>query len=227
MLPKELLQEKFEKSHLSEEPKSPRPPISPRELFIEELLDVLEFQNRALIDVQIEKTNLKERSFRNCIIKGCRFFDCDFSGTAFDDVTFLGCDFSNSIFEHCFFQRCRIEDCKFTGASFIEGSFFQSYLVESALSLGSFFGTRWNRVVVKDCDFSKSDMSGMTLQKVTLERANLIEVSLLDTALAGIDLRSSELQGIILSESLKELVACKLDPLQAAALLQRFGVIIE
>ena len=54
-----------------------------------------------------------------------------------------------------------------------------------------------------------------------------METNLFQTPLAGVDLTTCTLQGLVLSESLTELRGAVLDRFQAAELARRFGVIVR
>ena len=110
--------------------------------------------------------------FRDCRFQSCRLRNCDFTGAAFYGCTFTGCLLENCRLSAAYWEDCRLSGCKWDGADLRRSRWKDSVLEETLLRYVNFSGGVWERISVKECDFTESTLSEMRLKKVALEKAD-------------------------------------------------------
>ena len=85
----------------------------------------------------------------------------------------------------------------------------------------------WERISVKECDFTESSMSEMRLKAVTISKADLTGAELFRTSLSGMDLTTCTLDRIVLSETCRELKGAVISAPQAAVVARILGIRVE
>ena len=164
---------------------------------------------------------------RDCRFRSCRFRDCDFSGAAFYSCTFTDCLMEGCRLSASYWKDCRLSGGKWDGAD-LRRSRWKDLSLEGALfRYVNFTSGVWERVSVRDCDFTESAMSEMQLKKVVLERDDLTGAELFRTGLAGMDLTSCTLDRIVLSETCRELKGAVISAAQAAVVARILGIRVE
>ena len=159
-------------------------------------------------------------------VKGCSFASCDFHRAIFTDVAFENCDFSNARFAEANFTRCSFASCKMTGADFSEAVLTFVDVRDSSFAYASFERARLRDVRLRATDcasayFAEADQKRLVLDDVRLSGANLFRMSL-----AGVDLATCRIDGIVFSDAMGEVRGCTMDLYQAAGIAQRLGVTI-
>ena len=74
--------------------------------------------------------DLTKLDFRNVVLSGCHFTDCDFSQASFVDVRLEQCSFAGCRFFHTFWRRCALSCCKGDGANFCGSSLRETQIPE-------------------------------------------------------------------------------------------------
>ena len=165
--------------------------------------------------------------FRACRFQSCRFRDCDFSGAAFYGCTFTDCLMERCRFPAAYWKGCRLSGCKWDGADLRRSRWKDSALEEALLRYVNFIGGVWERIAVKECDFTESSMSEMRLKAVTLFKTDLTGAELFRTLLSGMDLTTCTLDRVVLSETCRELKGAVIRAAQAAVVARILGIRVE
>ena len=91
----------------------------------------------------------------------------------------------------------------------------------------NFNGGVWDRISIKECDFTEASLSEMRLKKVVLDRTDFTGAELFRTSCAGIDLSTCTLDRIALSETCRELKGATIHPSQAPVVARILGIRVE
>lgn len=177
------------------------------------------FDNETITDIDISKINFEQVRF----IK-CRFMACDFTQVNFINVNFENCDISNCIFAHSYWKSTNMINCKAVGSDFRQSYFKEAQLEGSLFQYANCVKTTWMNCVLCDCDFKEAFMSEAKFKVIKLHNVNLSRVDFFKTPLKGIDLSDCSIEGILLSETYKELHGAKINMFQAAGIAQLLGV---
>ena len=110
------------------------------------------------------------------------------------------------------------------GADLRRSRWKDSALEEALLRYVNFIGGVWERMAVKECDFTESSMSEMCLKAVTLFKTDLTGAELFRTSLSGMDLTTRTLDRIVLSETCRELKGAVISAAQAAVVARILGI---
>jgi uncharacterized protein YjbI with pentapeptide repeats len=141
------------------------------------------------------------------------------------DVRFTECDFSNGVWQQLYFQRVELVGCQLMGWHAIEGH-FQDTLFKSCRShFCQFRFSTFKSVQFEDCDLSDADFQGADLSGVKFVNCKLRNVEMSGAKLRGADLRGSHIDG--LRAGLPELQGAIIDPAQALALVEQFGITVK
>lgn len=158
------------------------------------------------------------------VFKKCRFEACDLSGSMFYHVTFLNCDFSNCRFQSCYFKDTEISGCKGDGGDFSQSTFRKTHVEEGCFHYANYEGTLWDSCRLKGCDFSEAFFAEVKFKKMQFEKVNLSKADLFKTKLEGMDLSDCNIEGIMISDTFRELRGLKISPWQAMDLVRFLGV---
>lgn len=174
-----------------------------------------------------EGLDLSDLEFHDAALRKCRFIRCDFSGAAFFGCRLENCDFSGCRLPGSFWRDCRLSGCKADGADFRRSRLKDTVLEQCLFRSVPFTGGRWDRLAVKECNFTEAILSELRLSKATLEQTDLTRAELFRTALAGVDLTTCTLDGIVLSETCAELKGAAIHASQAAVVARILGIEVK
>lgn len=159
---------------------------------------------------------------------------CNFSRATLKDAGFHGCDLSMSNFSHANLLGIEIRDSMLQGADFRGASFMNfitskvwfcsAYITKSNLSYANFanvvlekcelWENRWLGTQVMGAKFSGSDLSGGEFSAFDWRTLDITHCDLTRSSLGELDVRYVDLEGV------------KLDSNQAAALMERLGILV-
>lgn len=228
MVNQQLAESDFERAQAKKRPAKPRIYKSDLRSFeSNELFEGCAIFGAELAGVHAENSDYADAEITKAIMTGCAFHECSFESAMFEDTIFSGCDFSNASFPNAFFRRCEFSNCKLMGASLVESVFEDVVARNLSFALASFGGAKWKNACAESCDFSGADLSGMELSRVSLLDSRLSGASFFNTRLTGIDLTTCQIDGIVLSDSLKEVHGCKMSIYQLDAIAHMLGVLLD
>ena len=162
--------------------------------------------------------------FDHILFYKCRFIGCDFSGSYFYDTQFNNCDLSNCRFQSCYFKNTQFSGCKGEGTDFSQSTFRYSGIEEGSCHYANFSETLWDRCTIQNCDLSEAYLAEVKFKKMKFAQVDFTKVDFFKTSLDGMDLSDCSIQGIMVSDSLRELRGLKISPLQAMDLVRFLGV---
>ena len=175
----------------------------------------------------VEDLDLTDLEIKDAVFRKCRFSRYDFSGAAFLHCRLEECDFTGCRLSASFWRDCRLTGCKADGADFRRSRLKDTELERCLFRCTPFTGGRWDRLTVKECNFTESILSELRLSKVVLEKTDLTGAELFRTSLSGVDLTTCTLDGIVLSETCAELKGAKIHASQAAVVARILGIEVE
>jgi uncharacterized protein YjbI with pentapeptide repeats len=144
-----------------------------------------------------------------------RFLNCDFEKASFVDVVFENCDFSNSRFAMAYFHRCEFHNCKCLGTNFHEAVMKHVRISGSTLKYASLNGVKLECVEMEHCDLTESSVSEIKHKSWSASECQFVRTNFFHTKLKNFDFTSSELEGIIISDTLEEIRGAKITAIQA------------
>lgn len=164
---------------------------------------------------------------RRCILEGCTFSGCDLSGAGFADVAFTDCNFSNCRLPDAYFSRCRFFGCKWLGRNWTARCFGRlrwkiPICATLPLTEPSFRSFCFITVILPKRRSAKS--AGRIFRRTA---ARFFRTNFFKTPLSGMDFTQNELLAPILSSPPSELRGAKISLLQAADLIELFGVKVD
>lgn len=98
---------------------------------------------------------------------------------------------------------------------------------QSKFDYANFTQAFWENTVIEDTSFVSAFISETKLKGIVLERNKFDSTDFFKTSLKGMDFTSCELQGILLSEDMREIKGAKMNIFQAAEIARMIGIIIE
>lgn len=175
----------------------------------------------------VEGLDLSDLEFQQAVFHKCRFDRCDLTGAAFLRCRLEGCDLTGCRLPGSFWRDCTLTDCKADGADFRRSRLKDTALTRCLFRYVPFTGGRWDRVFVKECNFTEAVLSELHLSGVVFDRADLTGAELFRTPLTGMDLTTCTMDGIVLSQTCAELKGAKIHAAQAAVVARILGIEVE
>lgn len=176
-----------------------------REQFIGQVAERLAFEESFLNQVSLHATELAH----------ARLVDCRLNE----------CDLANARWFQADCTRVEVLNCRLTGFSTIESRWQDVLFKHCQGSLAQFRFVTFKTVRFEHCDLSDTDFQGADLSGVVFGDCDLSGAEMSGAKLAGADLRGCVLDGLHAGTS--ELRGAIIDPSQALALVQAFGIVVE
>ena len=177
--------------------------------------------------VRFENLAARRAAFRGCVFEKCAFAQDEELPIRYDfvDCVFANCDFAGMRFEKCEMRRCALARCRGVGATFT-GAVLRSVTMDECQMAYSGFGmAKLTGVEMTACDFSHSSFGYAALEQVKWDACKLTAAELFSVRLKDIDLRTNELDGIVVGDR-RELEGAIVTPLQACELAKLLGVVV-
>lgn len=178
-------------------------------------------------DQDLSGAEFRGLEFRSVTFSRCRFPGCDWSGASFTDVAFHTCDLSGGRFDGSWWLRAALTDCRGLGTRFFRSRMRQSQFRDCRLSEAHFGGAKLRETVFSGCELTGAILSECSFRRVGFDRCDLTRVSFVHSPLKGMDLTTSLIDALVLSEGGGELQGAVVDLWQAAGLARRLGVIVK
>lgn len=208
--------------------------LVPMDRFSRALLDMLEddedIEGIRFEGVTFDPLSVHRASFRACAFDKCTFLadEEDDDGTIYDfvDCVFQGCDFAGAQMNKGAFQRVAFRSCRGVGLYLSEATLRSVTFDDCQLGYANFGLSKITAVKMTGCDLSHATFGYAKLDSLQWEKCRLSGAELFGTKLAGMDLRTNEIDGIVLGDR-TELVGATVTPLQACGLALLLGVIVD
>lgn len=184
-------------------------------------------EDKYIIALKVEETNFSTIEGLNIIFENCIFNKVVFQKTYFRNCFFKNCDFSNCDFSNSTFSNCKFQNVKGVGTNFSDSSFKDIKINDCMLRYAVFTYSLFNICAIEQSDLTEAFIDNCKAKKLTFNDVSLIRANFYKTALKGIDLRTCQIDGMILSTEANELKGAVVDMMQAAELARILGVIIK
>lgn len=178
-------------------------------------------------DEYITGEKLSGIDYNSIVFDHCRLLECSFQKAGFTNVSFKHCDLSNCDFENSYFNQAEFISCKGVGSKFQNSTIKQVLFRDSNFSYSNFEHSKIQKVGIYDSNFGNACLAECILKELALKNAVLDRCDFFKTPLKGMDFRESSIEGILLSETYKELLGAVVDTYQAAALARFLGVEVK
>lgn len=144
-----------------------------------------------------------------------RLLNCSFEKASFVDVIFENCDFSNSHFSMAYFHRCEFHDCKCLGTDFHEAVLKHVKITGSTLKYANLNGALLEYVEMEQCDLTETSLSEIKHKNWSAAGCQFVRTNFFHTKLRNFDFTKSDLEDIIISDTLEEIRGAKITAVQA------------
>ena len=185
------------------------------------------FVMTAFDGLELADVSTNGASFDQAVFRSCLFENVDFSDASFTDVRFEACRFITCKMERSWLNRCDFAGCSAPGMSFTKGRLTSVFFGDSQLGYADFSETKVQGLVAQATTFAESAWRGVQLKAAHFNECDLTRAEFVGTSLAGIDLSTCEIAGLVVSSTLHELRGCTVSPLQAIALAGYPGVQVK
>lgn len=176
--------------------------------------------------IPVEGLRARRAAFRGCVFERCAFLENDVSAFEFVDCAFRGCDFSGARLDGATILRAAFQDCRAVGAYFPDAVIRHATFDNCRMNMANFGMAKLTGVAMRGCDLSGASFGYAKLQDVRWERCRLTGAELFQVKLAGMNLSTDEIDGIVLGDR-SELEGAIVSAGQAMALAALLGVTIE
>jgi uncharacterized protein YjbI with pentapeptide repeats len=208
----------------------PRPPALPkkylgRSLPQGQLASFGRYSQLSLSHEQYSSQIAEHVSFEQMLLKQVSMHGSELTHAQVRDSRWIESDLANANWVQADFARVELLNCRLTGFHAIEARLQDVLFKDCQASLAQFRFATFKTARFEHCDFSDADFQGADLSGAAFVDCNLSGAEMSDVKLAGADLRGCTLDG--LHVGLHELQGAIIDPSQALALVQAFGIVIE
>ena len=183
-------------------------------------------------DLSLSGLSFSSEDFSGSIITDSLFSSCSFSSSSFRDaslssVTFDSCDLSSADFSLCSIHRVAFRDCRLTGASFARSRIRELAIAGTSAIYVTFDESSIKKLRITSSDLSDSSFSECRADDAVIRDTLLCRTSFRGTMLSLFVLSGSDIEGIILSENIRELRGACLDVAQGLAVARTLGADIK
>jgi uncharacterized protein YjbI with pentapeptide repeats len=207
----------------------PKPPMLPkkfsgRALPEPQLATYGRYSQLALVSDQLSNQSAERLSFDQMQLKQVNLHGTELAHAQIHDSRLIQCDLANANWFQADFARVELVGCRLTGFHTIESRLQDVLFKDCQAALAQFRFAVFKTARFEQCDLSDADFEGADLSGVVFLNCNLSGAEMSRAKLAGADLRGCELNG--LHAGWQELQGAIIDPSQALALVQAFGIIV-
>ncbi len=184
------------------------------------LLPQEDVDNARFVGLTLDGRALPRQEFSKCMFERCTLTG-DFERCAFVDVIFDHCDLSGLRGESAAFQRVSFRSCRLMGASLALAALRNVTWKECKATYLNVSGASMQGVAFTECQLEESAWEQVTWRNLTMTDCDLTRAVFHQTALAGLDLRTDRLDGIIAAPaSLRGAIVTSMQALVLARLLE-------
>jgi uncharacterized protein YjbI with pentapeptide repeats len=148
---------------------------------------------------------LLEPIFRECRFEGVQFTGARLQFARFLDCVFADSDLSGLILEECALTRVEFRSCRASGMQAASGRFVDVGIIGSKMDGASFRMSKWERGEIIDSDLTEGDFYAAKMPNSRITGCDLARAELSRTHLAGTRLRTSNLDGVRVGDSFREI----------------------
>lgn len=208
----------------------PRPPLLPKKFIGRvlpegQLASFGRYSQLSLAHEQFIGQTAERLSFEQILLKQVSLNATELAHAQINDSRLVECDLANASWFQADFAGVEILNCRLTGFHTIETRLQDVFFKDCQASLAQFRFSTFKAARFEHCDLSDADFQGADLSGAVFLHCNLSRAEMSGTKLAGADLRGCTLDG--LHAGWREFQGAIIDPSQALALVQAFGVIVK
>lgn len=190
-----------------------------RAIELDEVLFDKEYRDEVIDGLDFSRLELESVRFTNC-----RLIGCGLSGCVFKQVSFEKCDLSNLLWKGGYFRDVTFADCKGDGSDFSQSSMINTVIEGGTYHYGIFSSTLWENSEIRNTEFRDSFFSEAKFKKIRFDLVDLTRSDFFKTVLKGIDLSTCVIDGIMVSDTFREIKGVRLNAEQAVVIAQMLGV---
>lgn len=164
-------------------------------------------------------------SFEQMLLKQVSMHATELGNAQIQDSRWVECDLANANWFQADFARVELLNCRLTGFHAIESRLQDVLFKDCQATLAQFRFATFKTARFEHCDLSDADFQGANLSGSVFVDCDLSRAEMSGARLVGADLRGCVLDG--LRAGLPELQGATIDPSQALALIQAFGILIS
>ena len=166
-------------------------------------------------------------TFSDCVFSNQTYTDCDFSSAVFTSCTFETCTFISCRMPECLIDGCSFTDSKLMGVTLEGARIRKSIFLRVNFSYSDLSSMRLQDVEITSSSLEETGFTDVTHKRVRIHNSNLCCAVLTGTSLRDLSLTGSSLDGIFLSDSMKEVRGAELDISQAVDIVKLLGVTVK
>nr|BBH85975.1 hypothetical protein KTC_07260 [Thermosporothrix sp. COM3] len=189
--------------------------LTAQERYEQMLIEGMRFDGQDARLLHFEQTLCRDTGFRGVESEGIQLVDC----------RLVDCDLANARWSNGGLHRVTFQKCRMTGFIGTESLFEEVLFHDCMLDLALFRYAVLRHVRFKDCLLQEADLQGAKLTDVRFEGCSLAQVQLSQSRLRDVNIAGCAIDGLRIGMS--EVAGLTVDPAQALALVQLFGVKIE
>ncbi|MGH2506685.1 MAG: pentapeptide repeat-containing protein [Ktedonobacteraceae bacterium] len=206
-----------------------KPPVLPKKFLGRtlpggQLVPYGRYGQLSLTREQFNGQHAEHLSFEEMLFKQVGLSATELAHARFVDSRLSACDLANAHWSQADCARVELLDCRLTGFRATESRWQDVLFKDCQASLAQFRFATFKTARFEHCDLSDADFQGADLTGVVFVACDLSRVELSGAKLAGADLRDCVLDGV--HAGLSELHGAIIDPSQALALVQAFGIVV-
>ena len=167
---------------------------------------------------------LEDVEIKGCIFQNCRILGGRLTRISAWDISFRSCDFSNCRFAKSYWNQSGISESKGDGAAFTESTFKRCEFRDSVFHYANLPQTQWEDIKMTGCSFGHASFQAAKFKRIEMRDVVLSGAEFFRSSLKGVDLSQCAIDGIRVSESMKELRGVKINPGQAVDLIPLLGI---
>lgn len=179
------------------------------------------YTDQTITAAQLERLETEDIRFVRC-----RFSESQFEKACFYRSQFENCDFSNCVFRDSYWKECVISDGRWNGANFDHASLHAVRMESVPMRYANFNEALLEGCSMQKCDLSDAGFAGVKLKKTVFSQINFCQADFFGTLFKGVSLADSQIEGVQLSEDMREVRGAKVSAEQAISFARRFGIII-
>ena len=185
------------------------------------------FENARNDDGYIDNRNFEDETADGLDISGCDFENVLFRRCKFSHCNFDGCDFANCNFENSYWKKAGISDSKGDGGNFSGSRFKECVWKDSSFCYANFSRAVFEGTHVRRCKFREAFLSEVKFRLTLFKETDFYRADFFKTPLKGMDMSDCILDGILVSETFRELRGMKGGIEQALSLAGLLGMEIK
>jgi len=161
-------------------------------------------------------------------LRAVRLTGAVLEGGRWADVVVEDCELSGMTLEGTTWARVAFRGCRMSGMVAIGVKAVDVMFTDCRIDAANFRGSAFERCAFDGCDLARADFYGARLAPGAMRRCSLVEADFSKAQCEGLDLRGSDLSGVIGAASLR---GCTITPEQMVplglALVASLGVRVE